>query len=221
MKLAALVSGGKDSLLAFHLASKSNKIVCLVGVISANPDSYMYHTPNTHLLDAIAVNTGLPMLKIPTEGLEEKEVEDLKKSIELLNVDGIVIGGIASNYQKSRFEKICDELGIELVSPLWGWDGEKVVEYVSKIFDAIIVKVSAMGLDREWLGRKVDEKLISELRELNKKYGINMAGEGGEYETLVVDAPFFKKRIKIIESHVLSDNLSGILIVDKFVLESK
>jgi predicted ATP pyrophosphatase (TIGR00289 family) len=221
MRLASLISGGKDSLLAFYLASKVHEISCFVTVIPSNPDSFMYHTPNLNLVDAIASSIGKPVLKVPSEGVEEAEVEDLSKAIKLLKVDGLVVGGIASSYQRRRFERICESIGIKLITPLWGWEDERVLLTASKLFEVIIVKVSAMGLDESWLGRRIDEKLIERLKRVKERYKINLAGEGGEFETLVLDAPFFKGRIRIKKSHILSDTLSATLIVDEFCLEEK
>jgi predicted ATP pyrophosphatase (TIGR00289 family) len=221
MRVAALISGGKDSLLAFHLASKHHEVGCFVTVIPSNPDSFMYHTPNLNLVDAIASSIGKPILKVPSSGLEESEVEDLLKAVELLKVDGLVVGGIASSYQKKRFERICESIGIELIAPLWGWKDEEVISTASELFEAVIVKVSAMGLDESWLGKRIDGELIENLKKVKERYGINLAGEGGEFETLVLDAPFFRRRIRIKGSHVVSDPLSATLIVDEFYLEEK
>ncbi|AGK61631.1 metal-binding-domain/4Fe-4S-binding-domain containing ABC transporter, ATP-binding protein [Archaeoglobus sulfaticallidus PM70-1] len=221
MRLASLVSGGKDSLLATHLASEENEIDCLVSVVSSNPDSYMFHTPNIHLVDATAIAMDLPLFKIFTRGEEELEVKDLIKGLRNLDVDGIVIGGIASSYQKKRFELVCEELGLKLIAPLWGKSDEEVMKLAMEKMDFIIVKVSAMGLSEKWVGRKMDEKALSELKKIKEKYGINLAGEGGEFETLVLNAPMFKKRIEILESHVVSDNMSAVMVVDRYRLVDK
>ncbi|MDI6691181.1 MAG: TIGR00289 family protein, partial [Candidatus Bathyarchaeota archaeon] len=52
-------------------------------------------------------------------------------------------------------------------------------------------------------------------------YGVSVVGEGGEYETLVLDAPFFKKRIRIVEAEKVWKNQSGYLLVTKAELENK
>ena len=221
MKLATLVSGGKDSMLALHKASTEHEIVCLVGVISENPHSYMFHTYNLHLLDAISSCLHLPILKIPTKGEKETEVEDLERNLEILNVDGIVIGGIESEYQKRRFERICSKLGIELVAPLWKCDVWDMMREVVSKFETVIVSVSAMGLDERFLGKRLDENVLNELKILNEKYGLHVAGEGGEYETLVLDAPLYRKRIVIEDSKKVWQGDSGNLVVKEFRFEKK
>jgi uncharacterized protein (TIGR00290 family) len=84
-----------------------------------------------------------------------------------------------------------------------------------------VTGVYAYGFSEEWLGRKIDDATIKALIELNRRYGISLVGEGGEYETLVLDAPFFKKRIKIIEAEKIWKNQSGYFLITKPKLESK
>lgn len=221
MKLAALISGGKDSMLALHIAAEEHDVVCLVTAMPDNPESYMFHTPNLHLVDAIARCLEKPLLKIPVSGEEEKEVEELRKGIECLNVDGLVIGGMQSEYQRRRFAAICKKLGLEMVAPLWGKDAEWIMKKVAENFDAIFVKVAAYGLDESWLGRRIDGRAVEELMELNRKFGIHLAGEGGEFETLVLDAPLFRKRIDVVEASVEWRRDSGVYSIQKYRLVQK
>ncbi len=221
MRVAALISGGKDSVLALHEVINKYDVICLVCALPQNPHSYMFHTPNLHLLDAISSCLDLPILKIPTKGVKEEEVKDLEEGLKLLNIDGIVIGGIESKYQKDRFERICENLGIKLISPLWKRDPYEIAKKIVNEFEVIFVKVSAMGLDENWLGRKFDSSALNELKELYKKYKIHIAGEGGEFETLVLDAPLYKRRIKIIEAtkHWFKD--WGVYEIKRFELVEK
>jgi len=55
----------------------------------------------------------------------------------------------------------------------------------------------------------------------NKKYGVHIAGEGGEYETFVIDAPIFKKKLIIEKSKKIIENLNGVLLIDSIVFENK
>ncbi|KXB00359.1 hypothetical protein AKJ42_01050, partial [candidate division MSBL1 archaeon SCGC-AAA261C02] len=82
-------------------------------------------------------------------------------------------------------------------------------------FEVIITSASVEGLNEEWLGRRIDNECIQDLKELHEDFGINPAGEGGEYETLVLDAPFFKKRINLIKTRKIWKIDSGRLLVEK------
>ncbi|WP_456368851.1 diphthine--ammonia ligase [Geoglobus sp.] len=221
MRVACLISGGKDSMLALHRAGEEHEIACLVSIFSRNPDSYMFHTANIELTDAIAMALEKPLFKVFVSGVEEMEVDELSEQLSVLDVDGIVIGGIGSEYQKRRFEYVAESLNVELISPLWHMDEEEILREVSQKFNAIVVKVSAMGLDESILGRRIDEDLISRLRKLSEKYGVNVAGEGGEYESLVLDAPLYKKRIEILDSEIVKDGLSHQLAVKSYKLVEK
>jgi len=97
MKLAVLYSGGKDSNLALQKAlEKGHDISCLITMKSRNPDSYMFHYPNIHLTDLIAKALEIPLRKAPTSGIKEEELDDLKKLLASLDVDGVVSGAIQS-----------------------------------------------------------------------------------------------------------------------------
>ena len=225
MKIAALFSGGKDSTYALYWALKQGfDVKYLVSMHSESDESYMYHVPNIHLTELQARAIGIPLVRGFTSGEKEKEVEDLKRILENLNIDGVVAGALASRYQRDRIERICRELGIEAFSPLWHIDPE---EYLKKLvgegFDVVIVGVSAYGLDEKWLGRRIDERTIADLKRLHEKYGIHIGGEGGEFETFVRDAPFFKSRIVFdeVEKHFDPYSYSGILRVKKAHLEAK
>ncbi len=208
-------------MLALHKASERHDIACLVNMLSSNPDSYMFHTINSHILDYISVALDLPLVRGYTRGEKEKEIEDLQKTLEILDVDGVVVGGVASNYQKRRFESLCKNLGFELIAPLWGMDEEEIMNEVVRKFHSIIVRVSAMGLDGKWLGRSLDSEALEELKILKEKYGVNITGEGGEYETLVLDAPLYRKRLEIVDGEKKFDGMSGFFEVKKVVLVDK
>ncbi len=223
MRVAVLATGGKDSALAlYRVINKGYEVKYLVSMIPLKEDSWMFHYPNIHLVDLFAEAVEIPLVKAETSGIKEKEVEDLKRLIEKLDVEGIVSGTIASNYQKTRIEKICKQLKLKSITPLWH---ENLLDVLKEIldlkFEVIITGVYAYGFGREWLGRKIDEDTVEALMELNRQYNISLVGEGGEYETLVLDAPFFKKRIKIIEAEKIWENQSGYFQITKAKLENK
>ncbi|MBE8538551.1 TIGR00289 family protein [Geoglobus acetivorans] len=221
MKVACFISGGKDSMLALHRVSEEHEIACVVSVISENPDSYMFHTANLPLVDAIASSLKIPLFKVFVSGEEEKEVDELSEQLRALDVDGIVTGAVKSEYQRKRFEKVARRMDARLIAPLWHIDERCLLKEVSEKFEAIIVKVSAMGLDRTFLGKKIDHELIETLSGLSEKYGINISGEGGEYETLVLNAPLFRKRI-VIEDFVINEHdMVSSMDVKAYRLENK
>ncbi|MEM3074563.1 MAG: diphthine--ammonia ligase [Candidatus Pacearchaeota archaeon] len=203
MKLALLFSGGKDSTYAGYIALKLGyKISCLISIISENPDSYMFHTPKIGLTKKQAKLMDIPIISKKTKGEKEIELKDLeyaiKRAIKYYNIEGVITGAIESTYQASRIQEICDKLNIECFNPLWQKDQIQLLkELLKNKFEIIITKVAAEGLSKEYIGRKLDKKLIEELKYLQEKYKINPAGEGGEFETIVVNCPIFKSKMKV------------------------
>ncbi len=219
MKLAALISGGKDSLYAVYLARKEgHDIRYLLSMKPRRSDSYMFHHPNIGLTEIQAKLMEIPLLVEETEGEKEKELKDLERLIFRVksDVDGILSGALASNYQKERIDRICKKFGLESVSPLWHIDPEKYWrDLLTADFRIMITAISAEGLDESWLGRIIDEKAIDELKELNRKFRIHLGFEGGEAETLVLDCPMFKKEIRVVEAKKEWDGQSGTYIVSR------
>ena len=226
MNVAVLFSGGKDSIMACWKAIENgNSIKYLVSMESENKESYMFHVPNIHLTDYIAEALEIPLIKGKTSGIKEEELIDLKNILIHLKskgVEAIYSGALYSNYQKSRIDILCEEIGLKSISPLWHVDVEKYMNSIIELgFEVIIVGVFAYGLDKSWLGRKIDSYTIDELKILHNKYCVNIAFEGGEAETLVIDGPIFKKKIKIIEAEKLWNIDNGIYNIKKVILEDK
>ena len=226
MKTAVLFSGGKDSCLALYYALKQSEVKCLITMVSENKASYMFHTPNIILAKEQAEAIGLPIIIRKTPGEKEHELKDLERAIEEARahyrIEAIVTGAIASLYQKSRIEQICEKLGLKCINPLWQKDQlETVKEIIDLGFEVIITGTFAFGLDN-FVGRKIDLRFIDDIRKVYEKYKINPAGEGGEFESFVLNAPFFKKRLIIHKSHIEKDNEGGhVLFIEKLSLEDK
>lgn len=223
MRVAVLASGGKDSTLALHHVLKEGyEVAYLAVMIPRREDSWMFHYLNIHLMDLYSEAVGISVVKHETSGVKDEEVEDLKHLIESLDVKGIVSGAIASNYQKNKIDDICRQLELVSITPLWHKDPLEILKEMMRLeFNVIITGVFAHGLDDRWLGRKIDPATADELVKVNRQYGVSIVGEGGEYETLVLDAPFFKKRIKIVKADKVWKGQNGYFLVSEAQLESK
>ncbi len=182
----------------------------------------MFHFPNVHLTKLFAEAVGIQLVSGETAGVKEGELEDLKNLLATLDVDGVVSGVVLSRYQRKRIDKVCRELNLESIAPLWKENPiELLKEIVSLKFDVVIVGVYAYGFDESWLGRKIDSNTVTDLVELNKRYQISVIGEGGEYETLVLDAPFFEKRIQLVRVERVWEDHSGYMLVEEARLLDK
>ncbi len=207
-KLGILFSGGKDSMYAAWLAKKEGyKISCLISIVSENEESYMFHTPSIRRVEEQAKSMGIPLIIVKTKGKKEKELIDLEKSIKLAikdyDIEGVISGAVESVYQASRIEKICNKLKIACFNPLWQKNQLELLEDLIKNgFEVIVVGVFAYPFDEKWLGRKIDVKFINEIKKLQEKYKINVAGEGGEFESFVLNCSLFKKKLIIKDKKI-------------------
>jgi len=226
MRLGVLFSGGKDSTLALHKAAEKEEVMCLITLVSENKESFMFHTPNIDVTALQAEAMGLPMIKKATAGKPEEELKDLEEAIAQavkdFKIEGVVTGAVESAYQSKRIQTICDRLNISCFSPLWKKNQKALLEeLVAKGFKVIISGVFAYPLDESWLGKEIDNELIERLSLLGKDFGLSVAGEGGEIETTVLDAPLFKKKIEILDSAVEAKGNSGVFIIKKARLAPK
>jgi asparagine synthase (glutamine-hydrolysing) len=219
--LGVLFSSGKDSAYAMWIMKKQNyPIKCLITIKSRNPDSYMYHTPNVGMVELQAKAMNLPLVVEKTEGIKEKELDELKTALSRAKkehgIEGVVTGALYSQYQRQRIEAVCDSLGLKIFSPLWHMDQEKELrEIIKEGFKIVLSSVAAEGLDGSWLGRQLGEKDVDKLVELNRKNGLNVAGEGGEFESLVLDGPMFEKRIEIEKAEVAEESENAVRFMVK------
>ncbi|MEM3421533.1 MAG: TIGR00289 family protein [Candidatus Hadarchaeum sp.] len=217
MRVAVLFTGGKDSTYATYLSLKKGfEVKYLITMASKNPFSWMFHSVNINATKLQAEAVGIKQIMRQTLGKKEYELEDLKGAIEEVKgeIDGIISGSISSSYQKNRVDLIAKELGLVSLSPLWGLDPVELLRDMIKVgFDIIITSVAAQGFGPSWLGRRIDEKAVEELEKLCQKYGINPSGEGGEYESFVLDAPIFRKRIEVIDAERVWSGTNGYLLI--------
>jgi diphthine-ammonia ligase len=226
MKLGVLFSGGKDSTLALHKAAEREQVACLITVLSENPESYMFHTPNIPITALQAETIGLPLITKVTEGKKEDELKDLEQAIEEAanhhGIEGVVTGAVESVYQAERVQRICNSLDLWCFNPLWKRNQRQLLEeLIEKPFNVIISGIFAYPLDETWLGKQIDTELINRLVKLEKEFGISPSGEGGEIETTVLDAPLFKEKIEILTSEKEAKGNSGVFKITKAKLVPK
>ena len=213
MKLGVLFSGGKDSTYALYRAMQHHEVSCLVTLLSENPESFMFHTPNINLTKVQADAMEIPLVEKTTKGVKEDELDDLAEALRFAKqehkIEGVVTGAIGSVYQTTRIQKICDELDLWCFSPLWKFEQVEFLKEVTKEFKIIISGVAAEGFTYKWLVKELDDKAIKELVKLQESHSVNPAGEGGEIETLVLDGPIFKKRIEVKSAETEYSNFYG------------
>ncbi|MFA9503701.1 diphthine--ammonia ligase [Natrinema sp. H-ect1] len=211
----SLFSGGKDSSWALYRALEAGLPVDRLVTVHPAGDSYMYHVPATELATLAAESIGIELIDVEPDdfaadtaadsGVQgDAELEPLEAALEELDADlpggiaGVTAGAVESEYQTSRIQGMCDRLGCELFAPLWQEDPRDLADAMLEAgFEIAIIQVAARGLDESWLGRTLDREAIAELEALYEEYGVHILGEGGEFETFVVDGPHMDRRIDL------------------------
>tara|TARA_B100001167_G_C16761755_1_gene301844 strand:- start:949 stop:1638 length:690 start_codon:yes stop_codon:yes gene_type:complete len=216
MKLAALFSGGKDSTYAIYLAKKlGHSVDVLLTLYPHSSESHLLHYPNIKFTQLQAESMKTPQLIEETLSDDsENESKKLNNLISLAkekySIDGIVHGGILSEYQKDNFSLICEKNQLKIISPLWNKEPESYMkELLNENFEYVISTVSSAGLNDSWLGRIIDKNGLDELQKLQKKFRFNLNFEGGEAETFVTNCPLFEKRLLIQDSTTEWDGYRG------------
>lgn len=223
MKLAALFSGGKDSAFSAYLAQQmGHEIRFLVNIVPEGGESWVFHVPNQGIVPCMSEAMDIPLICAVTDGTEEGDLDALKDALEGLDIDGIVVGALWSDYQWDRMNRVLGELDLVMVAPLWRKSQDMVYdEMVSAGIDAVVVGVFAEGLDGSWLGRHLDMDAKKDLLALRERYGISIMGEGGEYESMTLDSPMFLRRLTVTDSEKRIKKDSGTLDVTGVRLDEK
>ncbi|PSH02411.1 MAG: hypothetical protein BRC26_00685, partial [Nanohaloarchaea archaeon QH_8_44_6] len=195
-RIVALTSGGKDSNAAiYRIERRNNEISCLLTLRSENKDSYMFDSKKEDsVIEKKASKLDLSLIIQKTEGKKEKELEDLRRGLETakerFNAEGVVAGALASTYQRDRIDKVAEQVGLKVFTPLWQEDQSRYMQWlIREGFEVEITSVAARGLEKRWEGTVLDEQNIDEFLDLADEYRFNAAGEGGEYETVIRDFP--------------------------------
>jgi diphthine-ammonia ligase len=222
MKVVALISGGKDSCFnMMHCVANGHEIVALANLYPEEKDeldSYMFQTVGHETIELYAQCMELPLFRQAIRGRSidtsetysitpEDEVEDLlallqRAKAEIPEIEAVSTGAILSSYQRVRVENVCRRLGLVSLAYLWQKDQSELLNSMIQFgLHAVVIKVAAIGLTEKHLGKSLEE-LQHHLEAMRVKYGINVCGEGGEYETLTLCSPLFRKRIEINESAI-------------------
>ncbi|KAK3239918.1 hypothetical protein CYMTET_50185 [Cymbomonas tetramitiformis] len=250
MKVVGLISGGKDSFTNLILCSTyGHETVALANLLPAEDcteelDSFMYQTVGHNVVTAQAQCMGLPLYRrrilgaskeqgLEYHGTKGDEVEDLYRLLFAVKnahpeIQAVSTGAIASDFQRLRVERVCARLGLISLCYLWRQNQRALLRtMIHSEVEAVLVKVAALGLEpRRHLGKTLGE-MEGTLHKLNRDYQSHICGEGGEFETLVLDCPLFSEgRIVLDDTEVVMHDNSGIapvglLRVKSFHVEPK
>lgn len=216
-------SGGKDGCFACYKAISDGFDVTHLLNFTSKEGRCMSHGLDSKLIAAQSQMIGIPIIQ--REVTWETYEQGFKSAMHKLKqegVEGAVFGDIAIQEHRDWVDRVCRELDIAPILPLWGIDEEKILsEFINEKFEAIIVNVKADLFDKKWLGRKVDRGLLSDLKELMAEANIHICGELGEYHTFVTDEPLFKKSLKILDGVEILKSGYWFLDISKYEVVEK
>lgn len=214
MRVACLVSGGKDSHYARWRADREgHEVRSLVNLVPERRDAWLFHAVALEVVPLQAEALGIPLVRATAGGGEDAEMEALRDVLSDLDVEGIVTGGRRSAYQRDRFGRVAEELGLQSLNPLWEVPAGEVLSVMAgEGWEVRIAAVGAEGLGREWLWRRLDAEALEELFALADRHRFHRDGEGGGFETVVLDGPDFAARLDL-DVEAVWEGQSGRVVV--------
>ena len=227
MKVAVLFSGGKDSTYSIYKVKQmGHDVKCLVTIFPKSSNSHLLHFSTIESTELQSRTLEIPQIISTLDSDELKEEMNvlemlLKKAKQDFQIEGLVHGGISSEFQKKCFEKICEKIDLKIIAPLWKINAkEYMYDLIDSNFKFILTSVSSDGLDETWLGKIISAHDMLQLNKLSDKYGFNLNFEGGEAETFVVDCPLYSHSININKSKTIWDGYRGRFEIEDAGLDS-
>ena len=208
------LSGGKDSTYALYEALKEG--------LNVNHLLFINTGSKAHLVNKW-------MLKLVSEALEipavtvNKELPEIRKALRKLKAHILVSGVMTTPEHMDWYQEVCSSIQVKHYAPLWGKNPLTALDEMKQLgFHMLVIEVdTSMGSSKNWLGKEIDDNMLNEIKELESKQKINPIGEWGEYHTIVLDCPIYKKRINILKSEITWENSKGYVAIKKANLQPK
>ena len=208
------LSGGKDSTYALYLALKEGLHVTNLLFIKTGGKA---HLENQRVLKLIAESLEIPLVTVG------ENFSEIRKTLKKLQADTLVSGIMTTSEHIDYYREITDPIKVKFHSPLWGKDPFTALSEMCQLgFKMLVIEVNTeMGSPKNWLGKELDDNLIAEIKRLESAKKINPIGEWGEYHTVVLDCPIYKKRVNIIKSKIVWKGSKGYLVIKDADLQPK
>lgn len=186
-------SGGKDSALALYkiLQSNSVEVIALFTTFNDESQKSSMHSIPLELLTKQAESIGIPLFTVSfsknSKNYDEKILEAVTH-FKSLGITDFIFGDLMSSGLKPYRKSKLNPLGINVIEPLWDKSSEDIMnEFFESGIKTKIIVTQEGQLDKSYIGKTVDKKLIDSLPK-----HIDICGEQGEYHTLAYDGPLFK-----------------------------
>ena len=195
-KIGCSWSGGKDSCYALMQAiQQGNELKALINMMNENGKISRSHGLPLSVLQQQAAAMNVPLLATPTSWNDYKQhfIHSLREIKEQYNVQAMVFGDIDLQPHRDWEEMVCAEAGLEAMLPLWQQGRRQLVDQMIQAgIEAVIVSCNTQ-MGEAYLGKTITHELADDL----EKAGIDACGENGEFHTVVVNCPFFRKQVQL------------------------
>jgi uncharacterized protein (TIGR00290 family) len=208
------LSGGKDSTYALCQALKEGLNVNHLLFINVGSKA---HLVNKWVLKLVSEAVQIPAVTV------NKKLPEIRKALKKLKAGTLVSGVMTTPEHMDWYQEVCGPIQVKHYAPLWGKNPLAALDEMKQLgFHMLVIEVNtALGSNENWLGKEIDDKMLAELKQLESKKKINPIGEWGEYHTLVIDCPIYKKKVNILRSETKWENSKGYLVIKKANLQPK
>ena len=220
MKVFCSWSGGKESCLACCKAIEEGHALASLLTMGTTTGRYTRsHRLSRVLLMAQSQAIGIPLRQRRASwNTYEREFTKALTSFKRQGIEGGVFGDLFHDEHRAWVERVCAEAGMVPLLPLWGMDGKDLLcGFIEAGFEAIVVAVRNDIMNEHWLGKRIDGEFMEQM----EKGGVDVCGENGEYHTLVVDGPIFRRRIDIRGARITRRGQMSFLHIVRFSAEQK
>jgi len=215
-------SGGKDCCQAAYQAIQQGfEIQYLLNMATSDGRRSCSHGISARWIRLQSEATGIAVIQQPTTVDNYEAV--FSNTLLKLKSEGVhygIFGDIDFEPHREWITRVCAAAGIMPVLPLWQKDQTRIMQdFIEQGFVSVVVATQADMLEEEWLGRQIDASFLADLAAYDEN--ITPCGEAGEYHTLVIDGPLFKKRLEIQAAGKVRRDKNWFLEIRKCVLAEK
>ena len=204
MRSILLFSGGKDSIYSLEETLGKFQIKYIISINSESGDTQLHAGPES---DKLIRKSQLKLLGVPFKEITISSNNNymhelfvkLNRVVKKDKITHIITGDLWHPYTSGIGDMLAAVLGIEIIRPAREIcpDRKTDIKYMNKIIksgiESIIISVRQGVLPKTFVGRKIDKKLVKDLAYMK----VDAAGEGGEYQSLVLKSTKMQGRIVI------------------------
>ena len=192
-------SGGKDCALAlWRLRAEGAEVCALLTTVTESAGRVSMHRVRRELVELQAIALGIPLVEVAVPPWPSNEVYEARTNQALTraglgDVRSIAFGDLFLEEIRAYREKQLSGSGRSALFPVWGLNTPALArEFIDAAFEATLVCVDPAQLDRSFVGRPFDRRLLSDLPQ-----GVDWCGENGEFHTFVHGGPIFNASIRV------------------------